>query len=335
VQPAVPAFLTSLEVAERRPSRLDLARWLTDAEHGIGDLTARVFANRFWYLLLGVGISKSLDDFGGQGEAPEHPELLDNLSLEFLDSGWDVKHMMKLIVMSRTYRQSSLVAPEQRDRDPYNRLYARQSRYRLPAEMVRDNALAISGLLVQQYGGASIKPYQPAGYYRHLNFPQRRYQAHTDQRQWRRGVYTHWQRMFLHPMLKALDAPSREECTAERPRSNTPLAALTLLNDPTFVEAARVFAARILREGGEHDDSRLDFAYRLAVSREPDDFERQLLQQLLEESREQYTADAEKAAEISSVGFAPLPTELMTSEVAAWTAVARAILNMNETITRN
>ncbi len=241
VQPAIPAFLGQLDLGTRRATRPDLANWLTDVQQGDGGLTARVFANRFWYLLFGTGIANPLDDFGGQGEPPTHPELLDNLAVEFYESGWDVKHMMKLIVMSRAYRQSSSASPELRARDPHNRLYARQSRFRLPAEMVRDNALAISGLLVTDYGGASVNPYQPAGYYRHLNFPERRYQADSDQRQWRRGIYVHWQRQFLHPMLKALDAPSREECTAQRPRSNTPLAALTLLNDPTFVEAARVF----------------------------------------------------------------------------------------------
>ncbi len=201
-------------MGDRSATRADLADWLTDVQHGVGGLTARVFANRFWYLLFGTGIARSLDDFGGQGEPPVHPELLDNLAVEFDESGWNVKHMMKLIVMSRAYRQSSLVSPPLRARDPYNRLCARQSRYRLPAEMIRDNALAISGLLVEGCGGASVKPYQPAGYYRHLNFPQRKYQEHTDKRQWRRGVYVHWQRQFLHPMLKALDAPSREECTA-------------------------------------------------------------------------------------------------------------------------
>ena len=286
VEPAIPEFQGELNAGERRATRLDLANWLTDAEQGSGGLTARVFANRFWYLLFGVGISDSLDDFGGQGQPPEHPELLDNLAVEFVESGWDVKHMLKLIVMSRAYRQSSLASPELRERDPYNRLYARQSRYRLPAEMVRDTALSASGLLVEKVGGASVKPYQPEGYYRHLNFPTRRYQAHNDDRQWRRGLYVHWQRQFLHPMLKALDAPSREECTAERPRSNTPLAALTLLNDPTFVEAARAFGQRIVQEGGETDEERFQFAFDWAVSRAPDEVERGILAKLIRGNRE-------------------------------------------------
>jgi hypothetical protein len=201
--------------------------------------------------------------------------------------------------------------------------------------MVRDSALAISGLLVEDYGGASARPYQPEGYYRHLNFPKRRYAKHTDNRQWRRGVYVHWQRQFLHPMLQAFDAPSREECTAQRPRSNTPLAALTLLNDPTFVEAARVLASRIMREDGSSDGERVDFAFLQAVSRRPDDVERNLLQKLLDENRKHYGAEPEAAKKIVGTGLAPVPEELDAVELASWTAVARAILNMNETITRN
>ena len=335
VQPSIPEFLGKLEVGERRATRLDLANWLTDAEQGTGGLTARVFANRFWYLLFGVGLSNTLDDFGGQGQPPQHPELLDNLAVEFVESGWDVKHMMKLIVMSRAYRQSSLVSPELHERDPYNRLYARQSRYRLPAEMVRDTALAVSGLLVEQVGGASVKPYQPSGYYRHLNFPTRRYHADNDSRQWRRGLYMHWQRQFLHPMLRALDAPSREECTAQRPRSNTPLAALTLLNDPTFIEAARTFAARTVRDGGKTDEQRLEFAFWEAVSRSPDEVERNILKKLLADNRKQYAEQPAEAKQLVSIGLSPAPDDIDPVELAAWTTVARAILNMNESISRN
>jgi hypothetical protein len=335
VEPAVPVSLGSLKLGNRRATRLDLANWLTDSSRGVGGLTARVFVNRFWYLLFGTGISRTLDDFGGQGEPPVHPELLDNLAVEFVESRWNIKHMIKLIVMSRAYRQSSLASLELRERDPFNRLITRQSRFRLPAEMVRDNALAISGLLVSDFGGGSIKPYQPTGYYRHLNFPTRKYKNHTDKRQWRRGVYIHWQRQFLHPMLKALDAPSREECTVDRPRSNTPLAALALLNDPTFVEAARAFAARILRTGGNTNRAKLEFAYRTAVSRAPDKHEQQLLLKLLTASLRQYQANSTAAQELITTGLAPVAKDLDTAEVAAWTTVARAILNMHETMTRN
>ena len=335
VGPAVPEFLGELPVGDRRATRLDLATWLTDEQTGIGRLTARVFANRLWYLLFGAGIARVLDDFGGQGEPPTHPELLDNLAIEFLRSHRDVKHMLKLLVMSQAYRQSSREAAHLRQRDPYNRLVARQSRFRLPAEMVRDNALAISGLLVREYGGASIKPYQPAGYYRHLNFPLRKYQHHTDQRQWRRGVYVHWQRQFVHPMLKAFDAPRREECTALRPRSNTPLAAFALLNDPTFVEAARAFAQTIILEGGETTETRLDFTFRRALSRKPDTRERDLLGQLLATNLQHYRTNIRSAHELVGVGLSPVARQIDVVKLAAWTAVARAVLNLSETITRN
>ncbi len=332
VEPAVPAFLGKLAVSGRRANRLDLANWLTDPEHGVGGLTARVFVNRLWYLFFGVGLSKSLDDFGGQGEPPAHPELLDNLAVEFA-SDWDVKRMVKLLVTSRAYRQSSLEPPALRERDPENRLYARQSRFRLAAEFVRDNALSIAGLLVLDVGGVPAKPYQPAGYYRHLNFPKREYKADTDSRQWRRGVYVHWQRQFLHPMLKAFDAPSREECTAQRPRSNTPLAALVLLNDPTFVEAARVFAERVMTKGD--DAERVEYAFRQATDRKPDGVERGALLELLGKERARYKAYPKAADELAHTGLVPVPEDLDVSELAAWTAVCRAILNLDETMTRN
>ena len=335
MKPEIPDFLGDLEMADRPANRLDLANWFVDAENGTGLLTARVQVNRYWYLMFGVGLAKVLDDFGGQGEPPMHPELLDALAIEFVKSGWDVKHMLRLIVTSSAYRQSSLSSVALRKRDPDNRLYARQSRHRLPAEMIRDNALAIGGLLVDELGGASVKPYQPPGYYRHLNFPQRRYSHHADPRQWRRGVYVHWQRQFLHPMLKAFDAPSREECTAERPRSNTPTAALVLLNDPTFVEAARAFAVRILRDGGDNAASRINFAYREAISRTPSKAELAIVQQLLEANQIRYTADEKAAKELITTGQSPVPSDLKPVDLAAWTMVARAVLNLNETITRN
>jgi hypothetical protein len=335
VDPAIPEFLGSLEVSGRRATRLDLATWLTDAERGAGLLTSRVFANRFWYLMFGNGLARVLDDFGGQGEAPVHPQLLDRLAYEFVESGWSVRDVLKRIVMSRTYRQSSLETDQTLQRDPSNRLYARQSRFRVPAEMVRDNALAISGLLVRDIGGRSVKPYQPAGYYRHLNFPTRKYSADTDEHQWRRGLYVHWQRQFLHPMLLAFDAPRREECTAQRPRSNTPLASLTLLNDPTFVEAARAFARRVLSEGGDDDAARLSFAFRNAVSRGPDDIEREVLTTLLASARSSFAADEAAAKKLESVGLSKAGGPLDATELAAWTTVARAILNLNETNTRN
>ncbi len=314
LQPAVPEFLGELKgAADQRSTRLDLARWLTDAENGAGLLTARVFVNRFWFLMFGSGLSRSLDDFGGQGEPPYHGELLDQLAIEFVDSGWDVKHIFRLIAGSRTYRQDSLETEGLRTRDPYNQLLARQARFRLPAEAVRDSLLQISGLLNHEIGGASVKPYQPEGYYRHLNFPPRKYKAHSDGQQWRRGVYVHWQRQFLHPMMAAFDAPSREECTSQRPASNTPVAALVLLNDPSFVEAAEAFAKRIMEFGGPEPEGRLRFAFQQALSRDPDETEIEILSRLL-----------------SGPG-----NDLGESEKQHWVSVARAILNLSEAITRH
>ena len=335
VQPAIPEFLGTLDTNGLRATRLDLANWLTDPERGAGDLTARVMANRFWYLSFGRGIAGTLDDFGGQGEAPSHPALLDALAVEFVESGWDVKQLMKLIVMSRAYRQSSVAAPELVERDPLNQLVARQAQFRYPAESVRDTALAIGGLLVRTVGGDSVRPYQPADYYKHLNFPEREYKHHTDDRQWRRGVYMHWQRQYLHPMLKALDAPSREECTVQRPRSNTSLAALALLNDPSFAEAARAFAGRILEAGGATTADRLNFALREAASRPADAEEQQVLGDLLAQSLHYYEDNPEAADKLLGIGLAPRPENLNPVELASWTIVARTVLNLNEVITRN
>jgi hypothetical protein len=202
--------------------------------------------------------------------------------------------------------------------------------------MIRDNALEVSGLLVRKVGGPSVKPYQPAGYYRHLNFPVRKYSHHEDNRQWRRGLYVHWQRQFLHPMLKAFDAPSREECTAQRPRSNTPLAALTLLNDPTFVEAARAFASRIITNAPDKSEqSRLNYAMQHAVSRLPDIQEVAALRQLLQTSTSYYQANPEEAQKAVAIGLSARSQQITAVELASWTTVARAILNLDEAITRN
>lgn len=332
VKSAIPAFLGTLK-GDDRATRLDLANWLTDVKSGTGGLTARVFVNRLWYLFFGAGLSRSLEDFGGQGEPPTHPELLDTLAVEFTEK-WDIKRVVKLIVMSKAYRQSSLVSDSLKEHDPENKLLARQGRWRLPAESVRDNALFVSGLLALDVGGPTAKPYQPAKFYRHLNFPQREYVSDKDAKQWRRGVYVHWQRQYLHPMLKAFDASTREECAAQRARSNTPLAALALLNDPTFVEAARVLGQRTLAEGGKTDAERLGFAFQLVTSRDPDEFELKMLAKMLEKNRTAYTDDSKAAVELLKIGLAPLPKDVDTAELAAWTAVGRALLNLSETITR-
>ncbi len=331
VEPMVPAFLGELGIKNRRPTRLALARWIVSADN---PLTARAFVNRLWARYFGTGLSRVLDDLGAQGEPPVHPELLDWLAAEFMESGWNVKHIVKLIVTSSTYRQSSKSDAILDEKDPYNRLLARQSHWRLDAEGVRDNALLLSGLLVPKIGGPSVRPYQPVGYYSHLNFPKRVYVHDTGEDQYRRGLYTHWQRTFLHPSMMAFDAPSRQECTAERATSNTPMQALTLLNDPSYVETARVFASRIIQEGGESVADRINWAYQWALSRLPEPKELQIITNLYEKHRSEYTSNADAAAAIVAIGEAPLTEGIELDEWAAWTSTARVILNLHETITR-
>jgi hypothetical protein len=331
VAPGTPASLPPLKFKGERATRLDLAKWMVAEEN---PLAARVFVNRMWKLMFGQGLVKSLEDFGSQGAWPTHPELLDWLTVEFRESGYDVKRLLKLMVMSRTYRQSSLADEALRQHDPYNHLLARQNRFRIDAEMVRDNALSVSGLLADKVGGVSVKPYQPAGYWAMLNFPKREWLNDVGEGLYRRGVYTYWCRTFPHPSLVAFDAPSREECTVERPRSNTPLQALVLLNDPTYVEASRVFAERILK-GGDTTENRIEFAYRQALNRKPLPEEMKLLAELVEKHRKQYEADRASAEALLSVGARPAPKDVDAAELAAWTSIARVLLNLHETITRN
>lgn len=334
VLPATPSFLPSrIESSEsQRLTRLDLANWITSADNPI---TARAVMNRLWSLFFGNGLSPVIDDLGSQGELPSHPELLDWLASEFRDSGWDMKQMIRLIVTSHTYRQTSLLRDDLREIDPTNRLLASQNPRRLEAEFIRDNALAIADLLNNEdIGGPSVKPYQPAGYYEALQFPNRDYLADIDARQWRRGLYSHWQRTFLHPMLANFDAPARDECAAARTNSNTPQQALTLLNDPSFVEAARVFAARLLQAAtATTDDTRLQLAFQLALNRKPKPQEQASLLRFLVSQRDHFTANPEDAAKLIAVGIAP-KTKLPATEHAAWTQLARALLNSNEVITR-
>jgi len=332
MEPALPAFLPHPTVEGRRLTRLDLAQWLVARDN---PLPARVFVNRLWKQFFGIGISRTPDDLGSQGEWPTHPELLDWLACEFMDRGWDVKHMVRTLVTSQTYRQTSVATAEQLARDPENRLLARQSRFRLDAELVRDNALSISGLLVSKIGGPSVKPYQPAGYWENLNFPAREYQADSGESQYRRGLYTWWQRTFLHPSLLAFDAPSREECAADRNRSNIPQQALVLLNDPTYVEAARGFAARILHQGGADPAARIAWAWRQALGRAPREDEAAAALAVLEKHLAEYAKDPASAAALLKVGLAPPPADLPPTELAAWTSVARILLNLHETITRS
>jgi Protein of unknown function (DUF1553)/Protein of unknown function (DUF1549)/Planctomycete cytochrome C len=334
VAPAVPDFLPH-EAAKSsgRLTRLDLARWIVAPEN---PLTARVFMNRLWKQCFGAGLSGVVEDVGAQGEWPVHPELLDWLAVEFREAGWDVKRMVKTLVTSSAYRQDSRQRPELRDADPGNRWIASQSPRRLEAEFVRDNALAVAGLLdLSLIGGPSAFPYQPGGYYANLQFPDRDYIASAGDLQYRRGLYMHWQRTFLHPMLANFDAPPREECTANRNVANTPQQALTLLNDPTFVEAARVLAESLLSHGDlKDDDARIDRLYQRALARSAKPAERASLAGFLSQQRRAFHEQPAEAERLLHVGQSPQAKGLDPSEVAAWTTVCRVVLNLHETITR-
>jgi len=347
VDPAVPAFLPS-DFVEGRADRLDLAHWIVADTN---PLTARAFANRIWKLFFGQGLSRDLQDLGGQGSPPTHPELLDYLAANFRANGWDVKQLVHQIITSSAYRQSSTPSAKLREADPGNQYFTRQGRWRLDAEFVRDAALQISGLLEPEIGGRSVKPYQPDGYWQHLNFPKRKWQKDRGDKLYRRGLYTFWCRTFLHPAMLAFDAPSREECAAERPRSNIPQQALVLLNDPSFVEASRVFAESVaalpadpqeriavdLVTGEDVRVARTDHDL-LAVVEEEGEFpavdEARLLVALYESQLQRYRASPEATELLLSVGEHPIEEELPPAELAAWTQVARAILNAYETTSR-
>lgn len=334
VSPNVPAALPPLKTDAnnaKRATRVDLANWLVAPEN---PLAARIFVNRLWMLYFGQGIVKTADDFGALGTWPTHPELLDWLAIDFQQNGGDIKRTIKHFVLSSTYRQSSKGTPDLRQRDPYNQLLARQGRFRLEAEFVRDNALAVSGLLVPKIGGPSVKPYQPAGYWRYLNFPMREWANDKGESQYRRGLYTWWQRTFLQPSLLAFDASTREECTVERPRSNTPQQALVLLNDPTYVEASRLFAERVVRSAKKVPD-RVNLAFQLALQRDASPEEIGILTNLAQKHMEHFATHPKEAQAILGVGYTPATRDLPAAELAAWTSVTRAILNLHETITRN
>ena len=332
VMPAVPSSMGRLPETDDRQTRLELADWLISRSN---PLTARVFVNRLWMLFFGRGLSNSVDDFGIRGESPTHPDLLDWLAVEFMDSGWNIKHLIRLIVTSGTYRQSSLPREDFQVTAPFNQLLARQSRFRFSAETVRDNALAIAGLLNRQVAGSAVsRPYQPKGYYRHLNFPKREYRSDQNNQQYRRGIYIHWQRQYIHPAMKAFDAPSREECVAQRPRSNTPLAALVLMNDPTFVEAARFFAQQLLGQSELDATALIQRAFQIALSRDPQEREIQVLLNLLHDQKELFQKDRSQAIAFLQVGLQPVPDNIDPVELASWTMVTRTLLNLHETITR-
>jgi hypothetical protein len=306
-----------------------LAHWLVDPAN---PLTARVAVNRDWQMLFGTGLVKTVDDFGAQGEPPSHPELLDWLAAELIGSGWDIKAMLRLMVTSATYRQSSRVAPEAHRRDPENRLLARAPRLRLPAEMIRDQALNLGGLLVERPGGPSVKPYQPPGLWNEL--------ADADYVQdhgpdlYRRGLYTFWKRTAPPPSMVAFDAPGRETCVVREVRTDTPLQALNVLNDVTYVEAARGFTERIMKEVGPSPSTRVAAAFRAATGRRPRPEEAVILLDGLADHLERFRRDPPAAAALIQAGESHPDPRLDPCELAAYTATAQLILNLDETITR-
>ncbi len=331
VDPGVPAFLPPLP-KDQRVDRLALAKWLVDPKH---PLTARVTVNRFWQHYFGVGLVKTAEDFGTQGERPSNPDLLDWLATEFIRSGWDVKYIQRLIVTSATYQQSSKVSPELKSRDPENRLLARGPRFRMDAEAIRDNALAIAGLLVRNVGGHSVKPYEPPGLWEAVSYgyKQSYNQGHgTDL--YRRSLYTFWKRQSPPAAMVTLDAPSRETCIVRRPRTNTPLQALLLLNDTTYIEAARALAQRILTEQKGDLAKRLTFGFRLATARTPRPDELEILIRKYEQHLEHYQKNKEAARQLLSLGEIKTADKFDTAELAAWTTIANILLNLDETITK-
>ena len=331
VEPGVPAILPPWPKDEPK-NRLGLARWMVDPSH---PLTARVTVNRFWQQYFGVGIVKTVEDFGVQGERPSHPELLDWLATEFIRSGWDVKHLQRLIVTSATYRQSSRVTPELLAKDPENRLLARGSRFRVDAEEVRDLALFVGGLLVEKEGGQSVKPWQPPGLWEAVSYNNsQKYAPDTGEPQYRRSLNIYWKRQSPPPNMLIFDAPTREYCVVRRPRTNTPLQALTLLNDPQFVEASRAFAQRIMTETADDPQQRIVYAFRLATARTPSADEIKVLLRVYQRQLAGYREDGDAAEKLLSVGSFKAKADLDRSELAAWTTIASMILNLDETVTK-
>jgi hypothetical protein len=303
-------------------------------------LTARVAVNRAWKMCFGTGIVATSADFGSQGEWPSHPALLDWLAVDFVEHGWDMKRLVREIVLSQTYRQSSVATPDALERDPQNRLLARGPRFRLPAEFIRDSALKVSGLLVPRIGGPSVNPYAPGDLWREISHygsspatSQTFVQDHGE-KLYRRSMYTYWKRTAPPPNMAAFDAPNREVCTVARAETTTPLQALVTLNDPQFVEAARVFAERILLRSGD-DTAKLKWSFVETLSREPQPKELAVLRGTLERERKRYASNAEAAEKLLRIGEAPRRTELAVAEYAAWTQVTTLLLNLSETVTRN
>ncbi len=324
VTPGTPAFLPAM-AEDLPPNRLGLARWLVDAQH---PLTARVAVNRLWQQFFGVGLVKTSEDFGVQGELPAHPELLDWLAVEFVESGWDQRHLIHLIITSSTYQQSSDFNPEKHEQDPENRLLARGARARLPAMLLRDQALAISGLLIPDVGGLPVYPHQPDGLWSEFSFGKISYpHQEAPEQLHRRSLYSFWRRTSSPPNM--FDSSVRQVCTVKPSITNTPLHALTLLNDITYVETARALASRMMNEGGAEAESRLEFAFELATGRHPDEQELQLLLNGFERSRNEFGS-----FEKDALTYAATDNDVDSVEIAAYTRMAQVILNLDETLNR-
>lgn len=339
VNAGIPQALSAMKASSPSPEasaeprdRLALARWIVDPSN---PLTARVAVNRWWQNYFGTGIVKTVEDFGVTGEAPSHPELLDFLARKLIDTGWDVKSLQKMIVMSATYRQSSSVTPALLDRDPENRLLARGPRFRLAAESVRDNALAISGLLRTDVGGPSVKPYQPAGLWEDVTVERRgRYVQDQGDGLYRRSMYTFWKRTCPPPSMMNFDAPNREVCLARRARTNTPLQSLVLMNDPTYIEAARFLAQQMIRSGGADAVRRIQHGMLRCVAREADSSEVAIFERVLADALNRFSSDEKAATDFNAIGVSRADAEIAPGELAAWTVVASMMLNLDETISK-
>lgn len=328
VERVVPAAVGALP-SEARRDRLGLARWLVSRDN---PMTSRVTVNRLWAQFFGRGLVKTVEDFGSQGDWPSHPELLDWLAAELMDSGWDLKGIIKRMVMSETYQQASKASPDLLERDPDNSLLARGPRVRLPAEMVRDQALFAAGLLVEKLGGPSVKPYQPAGLWKETSGQV--YKPDTGEGLYRRSLYTFWKRTSPPPFMMNFDSAGREACVVKQTRTNTPLQALNLMNDVTYVEAARMLAERMMREGGEDADGRIERGYRVLLSRKPRPQELRAVRSTYEHYLERYKADPEAALALLSEGEHARDESLDAAQHAATTTVASLLLNLDETVTK-
>jgi len=333
VTAGTPEFLPAVGAPAdgKRLTRLDFAKWLISPEQ---PLTSRVVVNRFWAMVFGTGLVKTVNDFGMQGEWPSHPELLEWLAADFMRD-WNIKRVVKQMIMSSTYAQSSVVSKELLEKDNGNRLLARGPRNRLDAEFVRDNALSVAGLLNPEMGGKGILPAQPPGIWEvNADMGGQKYKKSDGAAQYRRGIYVYWRRSTPYPSFLTFDAPNREFCSAARARTSTPLQSLILMNDPVYVEAARAFALRALKEGGADSAGRLSFMWRTALARQPEKEELAVLEKTLQQQLATYQKDKKAAESFLKIGDLANPKEIDAGELAAWTAVANVILNLNETITK-